>query len=95
VSKEERRRDVEVIKVELPRDLAERFRRYVAERYGFRRGALSRAVADLIARELEMRSESSGTVDSIVGIGLQSDFQWDGEDLIEALRRRMDVSDRR
>ncbi len=54
-----------------------------------------RAMADLIARELGMYSGSSGTVDSIVGIGLQSDFQWDGEDLIEALRRRMDVSDRR
>ncbi|MGC9178903.1 MAG: hypothetical protein ACP5GZ_01710 [Vulcanisaeta sp.] len=87
MSKEESRRDVEVIKVELPRDLA--------ERYGFRRDVLSRTVADLIARELGMRSGSSGTVDSIVGIGLQSDFQWDGEDLIEALRRRMDVSDRR
>ena len=42
MSREVRRRDVEVIKVELPRDLAKRFRRYVAERYGFRRDALSK-----------------------------------------------------
>ena len=80
-------RDVEVIKVVLPRDLAERFRRYVAERYGLRRGALSRAIADLIARELALYSEGGGGVNKIVGLGLQSDYQWDGEDVIEALRR--------
>lgn len=32
--------DVKVIKVELPKWLTEKFRRYVAEKYGFRRGAL-------------------------------------------------------
>ncbi len=48
-------RDVEVIKVELPRDLAERFRKYVAEKYGLRRGgSLSRAIADLIIKELAL-----------------------------------------
>ncbi|GAB6948299.1 hypothetical protein JCM16161A_24290 [Vulcanisaeta sp. JCM 16161] len=85
------KRDVEVIKVELPRDLAERFRRYVAERYGLRRGSLSRAVADLIARELALYGETSGSIDAIVGLGLQSDYQWSGEDLVEALRRRAHV----
>ncbi|GAB6946966.1 hypothetical protein JCM16161A_10960 [Vulcanisaeta sp. JCM 16161] len=82
MSKEGRRRYVEVIKVELPRDLAERLRRYAAERYGSSSGALSRAVAELIARELGMHSEPSGTVDSIVSIGLQSDFSmgWEGSD---------------
>ncbi|WP_252901733.1 hypothetical protein [Vulcanisaeta sp. JCM 14467] len=84
-------KDVEVIKVELPRDLAEKFRKYVAERYGLRRGALSRAIADLIARELALYSEGKGGVDAIVGLGLQSDYQWDGEDIIEALRRRAHV----
>ena len=80
-------RDVEVIKVVLPRDLAERFRRYVAERYGLRSGALSRTIADLIARELALYGESKGCVNAIVGLGLQSDYQWDGEDVVEALRR--------
>ncbi|WP_054842612.1 hypothetical protein [Vulcanisaeta distributa] len=86
------KRDVEVIKVELPRDLAERFRRYVAERYGLRKGSLSRAVADLIARELALYGETNGSIDAIVGLGLQSDYQWSGEDLVEALRRRTHVS---
>ena len=84
-------KDVEVIKVELPKDLAEKFRKYVAERYGLRRGALSRAITDLIARELALYSEGKGGVDAIVGLGLQSDYQWDGEDVIEALRRRAHV----
>ena len=90
VSKREDR-DVEIIKVVLPRDLAERLRRYVAERYGLRRGALSRAITDLIARELALYSEGKGGVDAIVGLGLQSDYQWDGEDVIETLRRRAHV----
>uniref|UniRef100_A0A7C4GZU7 Uncharacterized protein n=1 Tax=Thermofilum pendens TaxID=2269 RepID=A0A7C4GZU7_THEPE len=80
--------DTEVIKVELPEWLAERFRRYVAEKYGFRR-ALSRAVADLVEREPGLdRASSSGTVDGIVGLGLLSDYSWGGEDIAEALRRR-------
>ncbi|MCE4613125.1 MAG: hypothetical protein F7C07_04770 [Desulfurococcales archaeon] len=84
------KRDTEVLKVELPAWLAERFRRYVAERYGFRRGALSRAMIDLIERELGLkpaRSEHS-RIDPIVGLGLRSEYKWDGEDLVEALRRR-------
>ena len=63
-------RDVEVIKVVLP-DLAERFRRYVAERYGLRRGALSRTIADLMARELTLYGKSKGCADAIVGLGLK------------------------
>jgi len=90
------KKDTEVIKVEIPKSLAERFRKYVAEKYGFRRGALSRAIADLIKRELNaLRSQSSNTVDSIVGLGLLSDYRWEGEDLAEALRRRANVPDRR
>jgi len=77
----------EVIKVEIPKWLAERFRRHVAEKYGLGRGALSRAVADLIERELGLGGEG-GTVDPIVGLGLRSDYAWEGEDLVEALRRR-------
>jgi hypothetical protein len=85
---EARGRDVEVIKVELPRDLAIRFRKYVAEKYGFRRGALSRAIADLIERELtSTRAQAAEGVEVIVGLGLLSDYMWEGEDLVEALRR--------
>ncbi|ADN51594.1 hypothetical protein [Vulcanisaeta distributa] len=84
-------RDVEVIKVELPRDLAERFRKYVAEKYGLRRGSLSRAIADLIIKELALYEGGGGGIDSIVGLGLQSDYQWGGEDLVDALRRRAHV----
>ncbi|MEZ0346227.1 MAG: hypothetical protein ABWK01_06735 [Infirmifilum sp.] len=79
-----RERDVGVIKVELPRELAENFRRYAAEKYGFRRGALSRAIADLIEGELGS-GEPGGDVSSIVGLGLQSDYAWEGEDTAEAL----------
>jgi hypothetical protein len=39
-----RRDDVEVIKVEVPKALAERFRKYVAEKYGLRRGSLTKAI---------------------------------------------------
>ncbi len=92
------RRDTEVIKVEMPAWLAEKFRRCVAEKYGLRRGALSKAVIDLIERELGIRGspEEASTVGSIVGLGLESDYIWEGEDLVEALRRRAGVvSDRR
>jgi hypothetical protein len=85
---EARGRDVEVIKVELPRDLAIRFRKYVAEKYGFRRGALSRAIADLIEKELtSTKAQATEGVEVIVGLGLLSDYMWEGEDLVEALRR--------
>ncbi len=84
-------KDREVIKVEVPRQLAERFRRYVAERYGLRRGSISRAIADLIERELGVGD--GDTVDPIVGLGLESDYQWRGEDLVDALKRRAHVRD--
>lgn len=87
--------DVEVIKVEIPKPLAERFRRYVAERYGFRRGALSKAIVDLIERELALtESHSVEGVNNIVGLGLLSDYKWEGEDLVEALRRMVHVPNR-
>ncbi|MCD6408910.1 MAG: hypothetical protein J7L98_01020 [Candidatus Verstraetearchaeota archaeon] len=76
----------------MPRWLAEKFRRYVAEKYGFRRGALSRAIIDLVQKELGLsKSGRAETVASIVGIGLRSDYMWNGEDLVEALRKRMRV----
>lgn len=87
--------DTEVIKVEIPKSLAKRFRRYVAEKYGFRRGALSKAIADLIGKELSsLRFQASSTVDEIVGLGFRSDYKWEGEDLIDALRRRVNVLNR-
>ena len=88
------RRRVEVIKVEVPVWLAERFRMHVARKYGLRRGALSRAIVELIERELGLAGGGTDeTVDSIVGLGLSSGYEWRGEDLVEALRRRRDVSD--
>ncbi len=82
-------RQVEVIKVEIPVWLAEKFRRYVAEKYGLRRGSLSRAIADLIEKELGLAEQEVETsVDSIVGIGLYTGYKWEGEDLVEALRRK-------
>ena len=87
-SAEDERR-TEVIKAEVPVWLAERFRRYVAERYGLRRGSISKAIVDLIKKELGIpKGEGSDTVDPIVGLGLLSDYRWKGEDLVEALRRR-------
>ena len=87
--------DTEVIKVEIPKSLAEKFRRYIAEKYGFRRGVLSKAIADLIEKELgSLRFQTSSTIDEIVGLGIQSDYKWEGEDLVEALRRRANVLDR-
>ncbi len=87
MSKNKRR--VETIKVEIPEWLAEKFRRYVANKYGFHRGSLSKAIIDLIEKELGLsESNKVETVDSIVGIGIESDYKWRGEDLIEALRRR-------
>lgn len=87
-------KDTEVIKVELPKQLAERLRKYAAERYGLRRGALSRAVAELLEKALGQPGFSGG-IDGIVGLGLLSGYTWEGEDLVEALRRRYGVRDRR
>jgi len=87
-------RDVEVIKVEVPKELAEKFRRYAAGKYGLRRGSLSRAIVDLIERELGTWERGSDKIDGIVGLGLSSNYIWSGEDLVEALRRAKNVSDR-
>ena len=88
---------VEVVRAEVPVWLAEKFRRYVAERYGLRKGAISRAIVDLIKRELGIaEAGKSSTVDAIAGLGLLSDYLWEGEDLVEALRKRaLNVSHRR
>ena len=43
----------EVIKVELPKPLAEKFRRYVAERYGLRKGALSVDLAEEVGLDFD------------------------------------------
>lgn len=80
------------MKIEISKPIAERFRRWVAERYGMRRGALSKAVEDLIAKAVN--ESGVGGVEDIIGIGLLSDYSWRGEDLCEALRGR-NVSDRR
>jgi hypothetical protein len=86
-----KKRNVEVIKVEILKPLAERFRRYVAEKYGLRRGALSKALADILEEKLGSVGQPQGTVDSLIGLGLESDYIWKGEDLVEALRRRANV----
>jgi len=63
--------------------LAERLWRRVARRRWLRRGAPTRGAAGVVGRE-----PGGGTVDSIVGLGLESGYMWEGEDLVEALRRR-------
>ena len=63
-----------------------RFLRYVAERYGLRRGTLPRAIADLIAR-VSPYGEGGVGMGAIVGLSFQSDYRRDGEDAIEALRK--------
>jgi hypothetical protein len=35
-----------------------------------------------------MKKPTTDTVDNIVGLGLESDYLWNGEDLVEALRKR-------
>jgi hypothetical protein len=82
--------DFEVIKIKVSKALAEKFRRYVAERYGLKRGSITKAIVDLIEEKLvEVEHFTGGTVDSIVGLGLKSDYIWCGEDLVEVLRRRV------
>ncbi|BAJ50162.1 hypothetical protein CSUB_C0301 [Candidatus Caldarchaeum subterraneum] len=75
--------DKEVLKIEISRHIAEKFRRWVAERYGMKRGALSRAVEDLIAKTIG--ENGHGGVEAIVCVGLLSGYIWRGEDLCEAL----------
>ena len=41
----------------------------------------------MIAREIALYSEGGGGVDAIVELGLQSDYQCDGKDVIKTLRR--------
>lgn len=81
------------MKIEISKPIAEKFRRWVAERYGMRRGALSKAVEDLIAKAVNEPELGVGGVEDIIGIGLLSNYSWRGEDLGEALRARH-VSDR-
>ncbi|MEM1568735.1 MAG: hypothetical protein QXI84_09655 [Thermofilaceae archaeon] len=88
------REEVEVVKVEIPKRLAERLRRYAAEKYGLRRGALSKAVEELLEKSLGP-PKGSESVEGIVGLGLLSNYTWEGEDLVEALRRRHGLRDRR
>ena len=77
-----REEDFEVIKVEIPKALA--------EKYGLRIGSITRAITDLIEEKLgEVEQPTTSTVDSIIGLGLESDYIWSGEDLVEALRRRI------
>lgn len=85
---EVKKKDTEVIKVELPKDLAERFRKYVAEKYGLRKGVLTKAIIDLIEKELGIGSETTSSVESIIGLGLLSNYTWSGEDLVEAIRKK-------
>jgi len=59
--------------------------------YGFRKGALSKAIIDLIERELDLQSSSSINIDNLVGLGNLSDYKWEGEDLVEALKKRINV----
>jgi CRP-like cAMP-binding protein len=87
-----RKNDVEIIKVEIPKVLAEKFRKYVAEKYGLRRGSITKAIIDLIEEKLaETKKPTTDTVDNIVGLGLEADYLWNGEDLVEALRKRIHV----
>jgi hypothetical protein len=87
-----KKNDVDIIKVEVPKALAEKFRKYVAEKYGLRRGSITKAIVDLIEEKLaEARKPAADTVDRIVGLGLESDHLWNGEDLVEALRKRAHV----
>ena len=65
------RRKAEIIKVKVPAWLAEKFRRYVAEKHSLKGG--------------------SETIDTIMGLGLQSDYPWRGEDL----RRRTGLASNR
>ena len=89
-------KDIEVIKVEIPKKLAEKFRKYIAEKYGLRRGSITKAIIDLIEEKLNIIEQYNATdIDSIIGLGLESDYLWNGEDIIEALRRRANVSNRR
>ncbi|MEM0037304.1 MAG: hypothetical protein QXO55_05950 [Candidatus Korarchaeum sp.] len=48
----------ETIKVELPRGLVEMFRRKAMERYGYRKGAVKRALKDLIVGFLGVKGEA-------------------------------------
>jgi hypothetical protein len=87
-----KRNDVEIIKIEIPKVLAEKFRKYVAEKYGLRRGSITKAIIDLIEEKLaETKKPTTDTVDNIVGLGLESDYLWNGENLVEALRKRIHV----
>ncbi len=54
-------------------------------------GAATPAQIGSFITGLRMKGE---TVDEIVGLGFQSDYKWEGEDLIDALRRRVNVLNR-
>ena len=70
-----------------PKALVDKFRRYVAEKWGVRMGSNGKAIRDRNMEEISRSSHvASERVDSIVGLGLQSDFGWRGEDLSYALK---------
>ena len=82
-------RRIKAIKAKVPVWLARRSHRYVAERYRLRKRAISRATINLIKKELGIiKSREPDTVDAIVGLELLSNHLWEGEDLVEALRKK-------
>jgi hypothetical protein len=46
-------------------------------------------------KSAEMKKSTTDTVDNIVGLGLESDYLWNGEDLVEALRMRTHLTSSR
>ncbi len=84
------RRSIKHIKKTLLDRLTEKLYRQVAERYGFRWGPFSKLVIKPIDRVLRLKTRclEGSVITSIVGLGLRSSYMWEGEDLVEALRRR-------
>jgi hypothetical protein len=75
-----RRKDADVIKIKVLKALA--------EKYGPRRGPLTKAIVDLMEEKLaEAKKPATDTVDHIVGLGFESNHPCNGEDFVEPSSR--------
>ncbi|NAZ24989.1 MAG: hypothetical protein GU357_04445 [Thermofilum sp.] len=84
---------VEILRFVVPKALIDKLRRYVAKKWGVRMGSNGKAIQDRNMEEISRSSHvASERVDSIAGLGLESDFGWRGEDLSYVLKYRVNNS---
>ena len=84
---------MEILRSVVPKALIDKLRRYVAKKWDVKISSNKKAIRDRNMEEISKSSHvPSEKVDSIVGLELESDFEWRGEELSDALKYRVNNS---